>query len=137
MKALGKSFFLLMLIPAVVFAGQIFGSIKKEGRPLAGTMVRIIKDTTTRSDKSDFGTTDSSGLYTLSIRGTGSCFLVVYHRMVKLVSDRSNTPESDTTQETMYLKEGIYIDKKPVRYDWDIVVSAKTKDSTKYLLKRR
>lgn len=64
-------FFLMLLVPAITFAGEIFGTIKKDGKPLAQQEVRIVQNGQV------IGTTktDANGYYSITIKQVGKVTL--------------------------------------------------------------
>jgi hypothetical protein len=63
---------LFLLLPALTFAGEIFGTIKKDGKPLANQEVIITSSTGTVIGKA---TTDANGYYTINVKPIGKCTL--------------------------------------------------------------
>lgn len=75
---------LMFFIPSLTFAGEIFGTIKKDGQPLINTEVNITKDgkivATATTDKNGYFTVTipQVGRYKLEIKGySGATFDVV------------------------------------------------------------
>ncbi len=67
MKTKNLFLFLLFLVPSLTFAGEIFGTIKKDGKPLAKQEIKI-----TQNGKV-FGTTttDDNGYFSITIKEVG------------------------------------------------------------------
>lgn len=62
---------LLFLVPALTFAGEIFGTLKKDGKPLAKQEVRILQN----GNVIGTATTDDKGYYSITIKQVGKCTL--------------------------------------------------------------
>lgn len=74
MKAARILLFMLLFIPVISFAGEIYGTIKAaDGKPLANHVVQIKQnDTVLASD-----TTDANGYFTVKIKEVGKLKLEV------------------------------------------------------------
>jgi hypothetical protein len=81
-------FIILVLIPALTFAGEIFGTITKNGKPFAKQLVKI-----TASDgkviKSD--STDAFGYFSINIKQVGQFKLQVGGAVADVSSNNSPT----------------------------------------------
>ena len=70
-----RNFFLLLMfiLPTLSFAGEIYGTLKKDGKPLAGTEIKVMQ-----GDK-EFGTvkTDENGYFSITIKQVGAFKLQV------------------------------------------------------------
>lgn len=60
-------FAILFFLPALTFAGEIFGTIKKDGQPLVNTEVKIMKEGQVIAK----ATTDKNGYFTVTITAVG------------------------------------------------------------------
>lgn len=65
--------FLLMIIPALSFAGEIFGTLKKDGKPLVNQEIQITQNGTVIGT----ATTDEKGYYSITIKQVGKVKLEV------------------------------------------------------------
>jgi hypothetical protein len=74
MKTLVSFIFMLLFIPALAFAGEIYGTIKgDDGKPLTNQVIQIISnDKVMASD-----TTDVNGYFTITIKEVGKFKLQV------------------------------------------------------------
>jgi len=73
MKALTLSAMLLVAVPALVGAGEIYGSIKEGGKPVKeGVKVEVAC-----GEKAVAGETDKNGAYRLFAQEEGKCTLTV------------------------------------------------------------
>lgn len=68
--AIGAALVLGLVCPA--FAGQLYGTIYFENRPLTGAPVTL-----SCGGETGNGTTDGEGVYRVFVRATGGCMLVV------------------------------------------------------------
>ncbi len=66
-------FCLLFLIPTLSFAGEIFGTIKKDGKPLVKQEVLILQN----GKVIGTDTTDAKGYFSIMIKPVGKCNIVV------------------------------------------------------------
>ena len=64
---------LLLLLPALTFAGEIFGTIKKDGKPLVKQEVSI----TLNGKVIGRDTTDEKGYFSLTVKPVGKCTIGV------------------------------------------------------------
>jgi len=62
---------LMLLLPALTFAGEIFGTIKKDGKALAKQEVRIMQN----GKMIGSTITDDKGYYSIVIKPVGKCTL--------------------------------------------------------------
>ncbi len=62
-------FCLLLLLPALSFAGEIFGTLKKDGKPLAKQEVKI----TQNAKVIGVDTTDAKGYFSFVVKPIGKC----------------------------------------------------------------
>ncbi len=62
---------LLLLLPVLTFAGEIFGTLKKDGKPLVKQEVKIIQN----GKVIGTDTTDEKGYYSIIIKPVGKCTL--------------------------------------------------------------
>ncbi|MDQ3016131.1 MAG: carboxypeptidase-like regulatory domain-containing protein [Bacteroidota bacterium] len=62
---------LLFFIPAFSFAGEIFGTLKKDGKPLVKQEVKLVQNGTVVGT----ATTDEKGYYSVTIKPIGKCTL--------------------------------------------------------------
>lgn len=74
MKTLRMLVFILLFIPVLSYAGEIYGTIKAEdGRPLTNKVVQIIqKDKVIVS-----GTTDANGYFSIAVKEIGNFKLTI------------------------------------------------------------
>jgi len=88
MKIRKMLFLILVLIPALTFAGEIFGTITKSGKPFAKQLVKI-----TASDgkviKSD--STDAFGYFSFNIKQVGQFKLQAGGAVADVSSNNSPT----------------------------------------------
>jgi len=79
---------ILFLIPALTFAGDIFGTITKNGRPFAKQLVKIttIDGTVIKSD-----TTDAFGYFSMTIKQLGQFKLNAGGAVTDVSSNNSPT----------------------------------------------
>jgi hypothetical protein len=88
MKTIKMLLILLFLIPALIFAGEIFGTITKNGKPFAKQLVKI-----TASDgkliKSD--STDAFGYFSMTIKQVGQLKLQAGGAVADISSNNSPT----------------------------------------------
>lgn len=73
MKTSSIIIFILFLLPTVTFAGEIYGTLKKDGKPLAKQEIKI-----TQNGK-EFGkvVTDDNGYFSITIKQVGKFKLEV------------------------------------------------------------
>ncbi len=107
MKKLPISFLVVLSLPALTFAAQVFGSLRYNGASV-GPNVEVFVHCPNRMDKDQKPdaktTTDRSGSYRMYLRGSVKCELRIVY----------NGRESD--------KHYIYSDKTdPVRYDFELI----------------
>jgi hypothetical protein len=108
MKKVITTFVLAAAFAAPVSAGQIFGSLKEDGRPLNGVKFEVFC-----RDRTYSGVTDGDGGYSIEV-GRGRCTFRLYYR--------EQTPNYD-----------LYSYDNPLRYNFDVI-----KLSTgQYILRRR
>ncbi|MFQ5603323.1 MAG: hypothetical protein ACE5IR_22045 [bacterium] len=81
MKTITSALLLIMLIPSLVFAGEIYGSIKMGKRPVRGVKVEI--KSTRKTPYS--ATTDRHGSYIIYVKEKGKCTLKLYIKEGKKV----------------------------------------------------
>ncbi|MEO6132078.1 MAG: carboxypeptidase-like regulatory domain-containing protein [Saprospiraceae bacterium] len=62
---------LLLLLPMLTYAGEIFGTLKKDGKPLAKQEVKIVQAGKVIAT----ATTDDKGYYSVVIKPIGKCTL--------------------------------------------------------------
>ena len=74
MKKINILFVLFLLIPLFIKAGDIFGTISKDGRPVVKAVVTITSGNGTET-KSD--TTDATGYFSVKMRQLGQCKMKV------------------------------------------------------------
>ena len=67
----GVSFVLLLLAPAVLYAGQIYGTIVSDGDPIKGASVEI----QCGKEAPASGTTTADGSYRINVEQQGQCTL--------------------------------------------------------------
>lgn len=78
MKTTAVLLLLMALLSPVVLAGEIYGTIKRGGRPIeAMVMVKIKMISTQRTDST---WTDKTGFYRIQLQGTGACILTVNYK---------------------------------------------------------
>lgn len=58
---------LFLLLPALTFAGEIFGTIKKDGKPLAGQEVKFVQN----GKLIGTATTDEKGYFSIMLKPIG------------------------------------------------------------------
>jgi len=73
MKTRNIFVFVLFLLPALTFAGEIFGTLKKDGKPVAKQEVLITQGGKTIGRD----TTDAKGYYSITVKPVGQCKLEV------------------------------------------------------------
>jgi hypothetical protein len=64
---------LLFILPTLAFAGEIFGTLKKDGKPLAKTEISI----TQNGQVIGSAITDDKGYYSIQIKPVGKCTLTI------------------------------------------------------------
>lgn len=64
---------LLFFLPAVTFAGEIFGTIKKDGKPLAKQEITISQNGVVLAT----AITDEKGYYSLQVKQVGKCTIAL------------------------------------------------------------
>ena len=64
-------FSLLFFLPAITFAGEIFGTIKKDGKPLAKQEVQLVQNGKVIGS----AITDANGYYSIMTKPVGKCIL--------------------------------------------------------------
>ena len=96
MKKTFKMILLALLLCSPAYAGQIYGSLKEGGRPLANVTFDVFCP-----QGSVRGTTDGYGAYSMNV-GKGKCTFRVYYR--------DQQPSLD-----------IFSSDSPLRYDFDVV----------------
>lgn len=96
MKKTLKMILLTVLLCSPTYAGQIYGSLKEGGRPLANVTFDVFC-----AGGSVRGTTDGYGAYSMNV-GNGKCTFRVYYR------DQQPSLE-------------IFSSGSPLRYDFDVV----------------
>jgi hypothetical protein len=62
---------LMLLLPALTFAGEIFGTLKKDGKPLANQEVRLLQN----GQVIGTAKTDDKGYYSITVKQVGKCTL--------------------------------------------------------------
>jgi len=74
MKTLRLLVFILIFIPLISHAGEIYGTVKAEdGKPLTNKVVQIIqKDKVIAS-----GTADANGYFSIAVKEIGKCKLII------------------------------------------------------------
>lgn len=79
---------ILFLIPALTFAGDIFGTITKNGKPFAKQLVKITTNdgTVIKSDS-----TDAFGYFTMNIKQLGQVKLSAGGAVADVTSNNSPT----------------------------------------------
>jgi len=91
---------LMLLLPALSFAGEFFGTIKKDGKPLANQEITIVQNGKV------IGTTktDEKGYYSVVVKQFGKCTLEIpgYEGAVFEVFSTNNSTEYTLT----LVKEG-------------------------------
>jgi hypothetical protein len=99
----------LLLLPVSVYATQIYGSLKEDGRAVpAEVSFEVVC-----GDQRYVGKTDGYGAYSLNA-GRGKCTFKVYYK--------GQSPTFD-----------VYSYDNPVRYDFDLVLQS----NGQYMLRRR
>ena len=88
MKIKKMLFLILFVIPALTFAGDIFGTITKNGKPFAKQLVKITTNdgTVIKSDS-----TDAFGYFTMNIRQPGQFKLSAGGAVTDVTSNNSPT----------------------------------------------
>lgn len=64
---------LLLLLPVFAFAGEIFGTLKKDGKPLVNEEVRILQN----GQVIGTAKTDDKGYYSITVKQVGKCTLAL------------------------------------------------------------
>ncbi|MGI8917353.1 MAG: hypothetical protein ACR2H6_02040 [Pyrinomonadaceae bacterium] len=96
MKKALKIIMLTLLLTAPAYAGQIYGSLKEAGRPVANATFEVF------CPQGSFrGVTDGYGAYSINV-GRGKCTFRLYYR--------NQQPSFD-----------LYSYDSPLRYDFDVV----------------
>jgi hypothetical protein len=98
MKKALKLIFFALILASPVYAGQIYGSLKEDGRPVANATFDVFCQ-----GASYRGVTDGYGAYSIAV-GRGKCTFRLYHR--------NQQPSFD-----------LYSTDSPLRYDFDVVNS--------------
>jgi hypothetical protein len=88
MKIKKMLFIILFLIPALIFAGNIFGTITKNGKPFAKQLVKITANDGTLI-KSD--STDAFGYFSMTIKQLGQFKLNAGGAVTDVSSNNSPT----------------------------------------------
>jgi hypothetical protein len=96
MKKALKLIFFALILASPVYAGQIYGSLKEDGRPIASATFDVICPQGTYR-----GVTDGYGAYSINV-GRGKCTFRLYYR--------NQQPSFD-----------LYSYDSPLRYDFDVV----------------
>ena len=88
MKITKMFLLLLFVIPALTFAGDIFGTITKNGKPFAKQLVKITTNdgTVIKSDS-----TDAFGYFTMNIKQVGQFKLSAGGAVADVTSNNSPT----------------------------------------------
>ena len=88
MKIKKLLFIILVLIPALTFAGNIFGTITKNGKPFAKQLVKITANdgTVIKSDS-----TDAFGYFSITIKQVGQFKLNAGGAVTDVTSNNSPT----------------------------------------------
>lgn len=73
MKAKNIFLFLLFLVPSLTFAGEIFGTLKKDGKPVANQAITISQN----GKVIGTDTTDAKGYFSITLKQVGQCKLEV------------------------------------------------------------
>lgn len=73
MKAKNIFLFLLFLVPSLTFAGEVFGTLKKDGKPLANQAITISQN----GKVIGTDTTDAKGYYSITLKQVGQCKMEV------------------------------------------------------------
>jgi len=73
MKAKNIFVFILFLMPALTFAGEIFGTLEKDGKPMSNQEILITQGGKTIGKD----TTDAKGYYSITVKPVGQCKLEV------------------------------------------------------------
>ena len=98
MKEALKIILLALAISSPAYAGQIYGSLKEDGRPIANATFDVV------CPQGSFrGTTDGYGAYSINV-GRGKCTFRLYYR--------DQQPSLD-----------LFSNDSPLRYDFDVVNS--------------
>lgn len=98
MKKALKTIMLALVLTSPAYAGQIYGSLKEGGRPVANATFEVF------CPQGSFrGVTDGYGAYSINV-GKGKCTFRLYYR--------NQQPSLD-----------IYSQDSPLRYDFDVVSS--------------
>ena len=109
MKKVITLILLVLLLPLSVYAAQIYGSLKEDGRAvLERTKLEVICN-----GKTYTGVTDSYGAYNVFASEKGKCVIKVYHK--------GQSPSFE-----------LYSYDNPVRYDFDLVLQ-----NGQYILRRK
>jgi len=66
-------FCLLFLLPTLSFAGEIFGTLKKDGKPLAKQEIKISQ----AGKEIGVATTDEKGYFSFTVKPVGKCTLTL------------------------------------------------------------
>ena len=69
MKAKNIFLFLLFLVPSLTFAGEVFGTLKKDGKPLTSQAVSITQNGKVIATD----TTDAKGYFSITLKQVGQC----------------------------------------------------------------
>jgi hypothetical protein len=96
MKKAVKIIFFAVIMASPVYAGQIYGSLKEDGRPIANATFDVFCP-----HGSFRGVTDGYGAYSINV-GRGKCTFRLYYR--------NQQPSFD-----------LYSYDSPLRYDFDVV----------------
>lgn len=98
MKKVITLILLVLLLPLSVYAAQIYGSLKEDGRAVpAKTKIEVVCN-----GKTYHGETDSYGAYSINASEKGKCSFKVHHKGA--------------------LPYNVYSYDNPVRYDFDLVL---------------
>jgi hypothetical protein len=108
MKKLPISFLIVLMLPALTFAAQLFGSLRLSNGTSVGANIEVFVHCPNRTDKNDQpnanSKTDRYGAYSLYVRGSAKCELRVKYGSTE---SRPYTVYSDRSD--------------PVRYDFELL----------------
>ncbi|MBI5474815.1 MAG: hypothetical protein HY961_20940 [Ignavibacteriae bacterium] len=99
------SILLALALPARLFAGEIFGSITENGKPV-GESVKIEITAANKSSYTD--TTDKFGAYRVFVKEKGKCTFTIYYKEQTASAELFSYDKSLRYDWILEAKEGTY-----------------------------
>lgn len=104
MKKLPTSCFLVLLLPALTLAAQVFGSLRLKGASVGANVEIVVKCPDQKPPLTIQAKTDRYGAYSVYVRGSAKCELTVKY------DGKQSKPSI------------VYADRTdPVRYDFELI----------------